>query len=876
MEKNKKVLSVLSTAAVAGLIVAAVSTPASAQATAIDINDKAGKQFEYQYQDLKDSAKDAALDSTSTGAALYNDFIARKASLAGYYDSVTKGHVSMDTLSQALITGVVKDADTFKTFMEDAKTPTTTMTPDAVTAGTDGKIVVTPYDSSKVVSSVSAITATTNAGTVATLPSTVQVTLGDGTTANAAITWSAAATSAATYATAGTVTVTGTLADYDNYAVSATVTVNAAKLAVQSVSAIDAAHLKVVFNKPVMNGAGSSSAETLANYAINGTALSGSDKVTLSDDQKSATLQLVTSSILTKNTAYTVTVKQTLADTDGNPLSKTDDSKLGLFFTDETKPTVSSVTAKANGDIKITFSENLGSTVPTVVVNGQTVTALAPVDNTVTVPKANLTAASLENGKAYSIIVSGAKDLATNTMDLYNSTFTYNLLTDTVAPTVVSAQVVDEGHVKVTFSEELQGIGSAITKDGTTDNATKIGLTVKKAGATVSGVTATTKDGIVYTLDLTATSADAVFDSTKNETSASLDFNFTGYNDLGNNVGTATTKTVTLTKDATAPTLVKTQYDATNTNVILTFSEPLATATGASIDSALTIVDNKTGKTVTPAGAAATAVTAGDKTVTISNATSALNLANGSYTFYFAKDALKDLALNGGNKMAAFSTVVTVAGDNAVKPTVASAVASSDQITVTYATTTVVGGNVTGSATDPANYKLDGKALPDGTIITLNTGATAAVIQMPAGSIKTSHTGILTVSNVQGTTGGVIDTVDQTVALTDTEHPYGVAATVDANGALVLTFNEDVNGTFDTPTASEVKPVIGDFVITVNGTTVTDGVVSKGDKDTQIKIASPTVSFGTGTITVKTASSTTGADEAGLTLTTDKAIPFSR
>lgn len=57
---------------------------------------------------------------------------------------------------------------------------------------------------------------TTVAGTVPTLPSTVDVTFSDGTTTSAAVTWDAAATDPATYTYAGGVEIKGTLKDYNN------------------------------------------------------------------------------------------------------------------------------------------------------------------------------------------------------------------------------------------------------------------------------------------------------------------------------------------------------------------------------------------------------------------------------------------------------------------------------------------------------------------------------------------------------------------------------------------------------------------------------------------------------------------------------------
>lgn len=283
MEKNKKVLSVLSTAAVAGLIVAAVSTPASAKATAIDINDKAGKQFEYQYQDLKDSA---SASITGVGdATLYNDFFSRKASLAGYYDNVTKGHVSFATLSDALISGLVKDADTFKAFMEDAKTPTTAMTPSQVTVGTDGYIAIDGVSTKPVtqlgISSASAINGTITAvfnGTPATTPTaadfavTCSINGGTATTVAPTVVYNATAKTATltvpTIAqTSAAQSVVYSISYKGQAAVTATVAIAATTTNVTVAAAGSAGDnvVKVYFSAPVDVTTGT----TLENYKVN-------------------------------------------------------------------------------------------------------------------------------------------------------------------------------------------------------------------------------------------------------------------------------------------------------------------------------------------------------------------------------------------------------------------------------------------------------------------------------------------------------------------------------------------------------------------------------------------------------------------------------
>lgn len=537
--------------------------------------------------------------------------------------------------------------------------------------------------------------------------------------------------------------------------------------------------------------------------------------------------------------------------------------------------------AQPNGDVKITFNERVAAGTPAVVINGQSVTPSAVVDNTVTVTKANLAAATLTSGKSYSVVVSGYSDLATNALSLYNSTFDYTVIADTTAPTVTSLVANDEKTLTLTFSEEINGV----TKDGSTDNAAVLGLNVTKgAAATAMVTTATTKDGKVFTLNL-PTTANKLYDGTATpvETSASLAVIVNGYKDLALNVGQKYTQNITVTKDTTAPTLVKSAYDAGTSSFILTFSKGLAAdAVKTALAADITIVDSNGVAQASPTAAMITNIVAGDKTVTISNAAgpAGLGLANGTYTFTVAKNAVYDNTLNSGNGNAQFSTTMTVgAAADTTAPTISAPVTSSskDHMTVTFSEV-VKGGAVAGSATDPSNYKLNGAALPAGTLITLDTTKKIATIVMPTGSVNTTQTYVLTTSNVQDLAGNTIKTVDNTVALTDSVAPVLQSATYDsASGAIVLTFSEDIDGKKDG--GGQTTPVAGDLVVKVNGTTDAAAklTIGAGAAENQIKITSSDMSFATGTITVSTAhTGITGADAAANTLTPDTTVTLTR
>ncbi|MBH0169293.1 Ig-like domain-containing protein [Fictibacillus sp. 18YEL24] len=643
---------------------------------------------------------------------------------------------------------------------------------------------------------------------------------------------------------------------------------------IESVSAIDASTIEIKFNQAMEKGTGTNGAENIANYIINTTALSATDTAELSEDGKTVTLTLNTSADLTNDTAYTVTVDKDIKTVSGKVLG-TVDHKTSLFFADHVKPTVQSVAAQANGDVKITFSEKVAAGTPSVVINGKTVAPSAVSGNTVTVTKANLTlsGANLENGKSYSVYVNGYNDLvpvSPNAMSLYVGSFTYNVVADVTAPSVSSLVAKDAKTLTLTFSEAISGANT----DGTTNNATVLNLVVKK-GSSVITTTATTTDGKTFTLNLDQTT-NVLYDSTKNETSAVLNVTVKGYKDASLNIGTETSQNVTVTNDVTAPAFVKSEYDYANTNFVLTFSEGLkADAVKTALAAGITIVDSNGVLQTQITAAEIKNIATGDKTITIDNSNATgLDLPAGTYTFSFTKELIKDQALNGGIGNAAFSTTVTVPatapGSDSGKPTVTSVTNGAKDVFTVLFSEAVKGGSVAGSATDAFNYRLNGAPLPAGTVITLDSLKTTATITLPAGSVSKSETQLFNVWNVQDLAGNVLDTTTKTVAVLDSVKPELLSAKVDADGALVLSFSENISNAVST-----VDFVAADFEVKVNGADVTEALAA-GVNSNELKITASDASFAAGTITVKVLDTAVGTDGNGNVVKTGTSVTATR
>jgi hypothetical protein len=144
MSKNKKILTVLSTAAITGLMVATINSTVFAKATKIAINSNDGKVYVYQYDVLKASAVSQLLNGTTDpGAKLYNDFLQRKTSVRAYYDDVRNSYVEFDTISKEAVNSVLKGISfDLNSFMESTTTPTTTITTNPVSVDASGNLVV--------------------------------------------------------------------------------------------------------------------------------------------------------------------------------------------------------------------------------------------------------------------------------------------------------------------------------------------------------------------------------------------------------------------------------------------------------------------------------------------------------------------------------------------------------------------------------------------------------------------------------------------------------------------------------------------------------------------------------------------------------------
>ena len=579
-----------------------------------------------------------------------------------------------------------------------------------------------------------------------------------------------------------------------------------AEAKVESIKEINAKEIEVKFGTEVKD-------VTAANFAVvEGSKELDIEKVELSKDKKSATITL--KNALVNKQAYVAHVKD-VKSVDGKDIPKALEV---IFFNDEVAPTVSTVSTP-DGNVKVVFSEKLSKDAVTVVINGKEFTA-TPEDNTVTLTKADV-ASVVKNGEAFNVIVTGAKDLVGNTMEMYEGKATYKVEKDVTAPEVKDIQVKElvdgVATLEVTFSEELSAEGKVV---------------VKKGDKVVDGAT------IVLDQDTTKALVTVPEALTDKETAANLKVEFVGYKDAANNVGTKVTKEVKVTKDVVAPNLVKVEADE-NKAATFTFDKEVTAQEGK-----LRVINLDTSKDVTKEVAVAP-VEDNKKAITLTFPE------KGNYKVAATKGFVKDTA---GNESAAFTKEVKVVekkeegkkDEVAPKATKVERVANSKtKFTVTF-DKEVKGGQGADSASNVNNYTLAGAKLPEGTLIVVNADGKSVTIELPETfTFEKSETVKFTVANVANKDGVKMGTTNLLVNVVDTKAPEFKSAKITKVDAkeITLTFSEAVN--VDT----------ADFTVDLNGVALT---VAKADekaeaaKEVVLKVTAPAnVNLATGTVTVK-------------------------
>lgn len=596
------------------------------------------------------------------------------------------------------------------------------------------------------------------------------------------------------------------------------VTPVAGELKVESVMAINATTVEVKFNTAVdvadaadANNGGA--AGNLTKYSIGGSSNTPSD-VLLSEDGKIATLTFATS-IEGENLAVVVDPITTKADDN----VKTERYANTLTYKDTVKPTVTSIESISGGaaatTASIKFSEQVDLTNSIVKLNGAQITPPALEADNKTL---NLVGLDLNPAETHTLEIVNLEDLATNANITAYVNKTFKVTVDTQAPALESIEAKSDTTLLFTFSKPV--------------------VTPLKANVQVVDKNLVDKKTVVFG------AADFVLVSNSNNTqfevaiddvadllpagtnTNGLTFRFDDKKvvDMQGNKLPAVTKTVTLTRDTVKPSITNVNY-RTNAKgevkeLVFKLSEDVTLAsalTGTSLtallkDEAINFENGVAANLATSLGAInVTNWSVADNVVTVKITPKAMS---GKYTFEAKKDVFEDLAetTNKNNKHSFTLDFGAKKVEETFKVTSATETDSNNVTTIDVLfAEPVKGGSGANSATSLSAYKLNGKALPVGTTIVLDTAQTTATITLPLGTIKDSDDAAIFVADSIVSKDGKknLEKFTDTVKIIDNIAPELTSAVLTADNNLLVTFSE------------AVTPDDADFELEINGTTVT-------------------------------------------------------
>ncbi|WP_252503828.1 S-layer homology domain-containing protein [Sporosarcina sp. Marseille-Q4943] len=583
-----------------------------------------------------------------------------------------------------------------------------------------------------------------------------------------------------------------------------------ANLEVASVEGINATQVEVKFNLPVDKAtlfADGKSGEFKANVV----SLTSLDNVQpgdlageLSNDGK--TLTITAANVLSKR--YDVVIDG-LKSYNGKDIVKYE--KMVTIAADEKAPTITGTEQISANKVKINFSEPVkaysGATLK--YADGTTVTgASVTVDAGATSVIVDLSSDSVEVNKQITITFIGLQDQAGNLLTPNPATVTVvKQQVDGIKPTVSNVTQTGAKTFNVKFTKDVV----LPTTQGVIDvnNLTVSGYDVSKIEKVSDSE---------YKVTVT-TNLDGLQNVTVNA----------GYKDLAGQTGEAITKVVTFVKDAAAP--KATSVKVVNVDGVeyleLNFDKDVT-------EGDITVSGSYTKDYVTtPVGSktvAATYASTSNKKVVRTPLNGFASVEGGVYTLDVVSSTVNSLS---GIAFDKTSTSFTRGKDVASNKTKLAAPvitqSSNDTVTVTFT------GQVDGaSATDVANYKVDGAEVESATLGTFDAEANKQVVtlKLKADSNKFTGTRNISVQNVKalGSSVTMDKYIENTVSLTENVRPTVTKAVLTANNEITLTFSENVYDATN-EAAADFELYIGENKVTAT-TLATENVAKDGAKNT--------------------------------------------
>lgn len=611
---------------------------------------------------------------------------------------------------------------------------------------------------------------------------------------------------------------------------------------VASVSAINGKDLVVDFTTSLDDV----TAEDKSNYEIsinNAAALATTDYSVAIDENDASKVNItLADGIALDNGAY-VTIKVKKNVLSDKLVALESDVTKTLTYVDTTSAAIQEVVVNGN-NLEVTFNDYVSS-VGLVKVNNvsKTITPITAYSKTVVVVDG---AKDLGNG-THTVQFANVEDIAningagnTNVSAFATSNFT--VTSDTVSPVVSKIESVDSDTFKITFNKGV----------------TAPTVTAKKNGndLTILNVNPTAATN-VWTVDVDDNGGVLLYAA--GETSTQLSVNVSGHKALSNNVvGDAVNLAVTLTQDTAGP-AVQTRFNeivdlgvagTPNEVINVRFNEVITLADASKI-----VLTDKDGvrKAINVGGATVVADGNLANTILQINADSietSGEINAGTYTISLGAGTVEDASSNAN----ATSTFAVTKSTSSSSDLAVTALASGNTITIPFATP------MTSSALQLANYKIDNKSLPAGTLIYFSGDKETVTIELPNGSIANSDNVVLSVStSVVSESGAKLNTAsrNQIVSgLVDNVQPTLVSAKKLTSTTMELTFSENLD---DATIASSAAD--NDFVVKVNG--VTFGYTTASDIANDNKLVLTTAAYNTTqNVTVATTSVSANVDVA--------------
>lgn len=539
---------------------------------------------------------------------------------------------------------------------------------------------------------------------------------------------------------------------------------------VNSATPLNAKQMEVKFNVAVDK----TQAEDESKYSLAGFAASDFT-ATLQADEKTVILTFTPELEVTNAQFKVLPVKVKGSNT------LTEEYNRLVTFSDTVAPTQVGSVKAVGTTAEFTFSEPVNSP-GTVSVNGV-------VTSNVTVDGNKVIVSGLEADKTYTVTLVGVTDFANNIATSITNTFTVaKPVVDNVKPT---GTVSSSGTmVTVDFSEELEPTAGVFA-------TATIGTTTYQ----LTSAQQDSNDKTKFTFDALGSLGTNTFLNTQVTVAAFKDKATPANN------GDAFTANIQLVKDTTKPTFVGATSKilvADNKNaagdddrIVLTFSEPVTVAGNL-------VLKSKNGIILTTGGSTAVNGSTGFD-VDGNGKIEGTELNSIAVTYDLDESTAYSFELQGtvtdatGNVLTGTPTVTFTSGTFSATPTTPQknlAFTTTNGVQVTSNTTLRVNYTeaVTTSALNPANYTLDGRALPAGTTLNFIDSNSSVLITLPAGSVAANGTYQFTAKNVVAVDGDTLvgDTQVAFVPLVENIAPRATSVTAVNSTTVNVDFSENI------------------------------------------------------------------------------------